>query len=138
VRLSATFICMIKALVALQRGTTRLSGLLMLVLCLSAQPVLAALGVIHDFSSHHDSALSIHGEHSVADQHSGDDDHRDDRDPLHTLLHFGHCCGHASGFIGSQWVPVVHARIALPRPWPALPRFSSVDLTNPFRPPIPV
>jgi hypothetical protein len=137
---SATLVRMIKARYGLLRGTTRLSALMTLMVCLSTQPVLAALGAIHDFSSHPDSALLSHGEHSAAHNHTStsDNDHKNERDPLHGLLHFGHCCGHASGIIGSNWALKLPVRTALPPAWPVSLRTPSVDLTNPFRPPIPV
>jgi len=116
----------------------RTSVLLVLALGLMVQPVLGALGEVHEFTAHTDSAHG-HTDHNLPHEHAvaaQADDERDVGGPMHQLLHYAHCCGHSAGLASAELpLPSFH--------WVATPpgdsQASSVvpsHATTPFRPPI--
>ena len=112
--------------------------LLVLAFGLVAQPVLGAMGEVHELTAHADTAGGHTGHHaphaSVAAAPA--DDTRDAGAPMHELLHYAHCCGHAPGLAATgvslptfQWIrsaPDDHEAQAV----------ASSRAATPFRPPI--
>ncbi|TAA36797.1 hypothetical protein [Pseudoxanthomonas winnipegensis] len=66
----------------------RLPALAVLLLAVLANPVLAAVGDLHEATR--GSAAHLH----QADEHALADDADDAGDLLHALMHAAHCCGH--------------------------------------------
>jgi hypothetical protein len=116
----------------------RNGSLLLLLLCLIAQPVLAAWGEMHELTAHstattmgldhHDAVHSDIGTDAVEVDQSGD--------PAHALSHHTHCCGQPQ----LPFVSVLSiAAFALPSMmlWPAKQRaITASTFATPFRPPI--
>jgi hypothetical protein len=112
--------------------------LLVLALCMAFQPVLAAVGELHELAQHEE---SVPGHLDGAwDSHGPEDAAGTSHDPnetLHVLLHFAHCCGHSNGLTTgglAQLAPPVRACLSAPRIQPPRP---AERLGAPFRPPIP-
>ncbi|TAA26660.1 hypothetical protein [Pseudoxanthomonas winnipegensis] len=96
----------------------RLPALAMLLLAVLANPVLAAVGDLHEATRGNAAHLHQADEHALAaDADAGDDA----GDLLHALMHAAHCCGHLTA-IPSQFAPppmalaraVLQARVMLP------------------------
>lgn len=122
----------------------RSSALLLLLLCLIAQPVLAAWGEMHELTAHpaatnqdasaQDSSLDHRTPHShvTTDDHGGDDP----GDPNHALSHHAHCCGQPQlPFLPQLPLPVFELTSTMPSPATSRPIAASHSAT-PFRPPI--
>lgn len=113
------------------------SLMLVLALCLAVQPLLAAVGEVHE-STNHAATAGLHDDHAAPHRtvQAGDADRDRDDGTLHLLLHYAHCCGHnvavaAAGLAalnvapaGKQVLPPVMSHVASSRP------------NTPFRPPI--
>lgn len=87
----------------------RLPALAVLLLAVTANPLLAALGDLHELGS---GSAHLHTQAEHADDgtgHAAPGGNHDDGGLLHALTHASHCCGHPSAV-----VPAVLA--ALPRP----------------------
>lgn len=107
--------------------------LVLLALCLVSQPVLAALGEMHESRVHPESAtlhldqVGAHADGAAQDESEG---------TLHLLLHFAHCCGQTTAvFATSVLIPTLvptHGERLAP---PSAPRITT-RLNPPFRPPI--
>lgn len=123
----------------LPRSILRSSALLLLLLCLIAQPVLAAWGEMHELTAHadttsQDSALDHRAPHSHAttDDHSGGDP----GDPNHALSHHAHCCGQPQlPFLSQLPLPAFEFISMMPSPATTRPIAAS-HFATPFRPPI--
>ncbi len=109
----------------------RLPALVLLMLAVLVNPVLAAVGDLHESS--HGSA-----EHALP---SGSHDHADagkqeqGTDLLHALMHAAHCCGHLTAIFSTPFV----AQAPLFSDEPPVPAFAaphSPPRTDHFRPPI--
>ena len=124
----------------LPRSILRSASLLLLLLCLIAQPVLAAWGEMHEMTAHadmagQDSALDHRAPHShtTMDEDSGDDA----GDPIHALSHHAHCCGQPQlPFLSQLPLPLFELTAMMPQPGTTRPIAASHSAT-PFRPPIP-
>lgn len=122
----------------LPRSILRSSALLLLLLCLIAQPVLAAWGEMHELTAHADStgvALDHRSPHAYTDV---DDSGADDaNDPIHALSHHAHCCGQPQlPFLSQLPLPVFELTSMMPSPATTRPIAAS-HFATPFRPPIP-
>ena len=115
----------------------RNSSLLLLLLCLIAQPVLAAWGDMHELTAH-SSSTGAGLDHDALHSDTGTDEGETDPsgDPLHALSHHAHCCSQPQlPFLS----PLPIAVYALPSitPWPAKARaINASAFATPFRPPI--
>lgn len=111
--------------------------MLVFALCLAAQPVLGALGEMHEFSAHAATA-GLHLDHLTPHEEAqaGSAAQEDTGSTLHMLLHYAHCCGQTVALAAGEFasLPVVLAS-AHPLP-PVSPQVAASHLTNPFRPPI--
>lgn len=110
----------------------RLLALGVLLLGVIAQPVMAAVGDVHEIG--HGASLHAHADRH-ADNESDDGGGEDGPGLLHALMHAGHCCGHATAMPVS--LPAWPA-LALPEP---APRFLPLLHARPggdrlLRPPI--
>lgn len=123
----------------LPHSILRSTSLLLLLLCLIAQPVLAAWGEMHELTAHadttgQDSALDHRAPHSHAaidEDGSGGAD-----DPNHALSHHAHCCGQPQlPFLSQLPFPLFELTSTTPRPATTRPIAASHSAT-PFRPPI--
>lgn len=102
--------------------------MLVLALCLAVQPLLAAVGEVHETTSH--ATAGLHDDHAVPHRtvQAGDADRDSDDGTLHLLLHYAHCCGHNVGLIaagpaalniapaGKQALPPVTTHLVSSRP----------------------
>ncbi len=121
------------------RSILRSSALLLLLLCLIAQPVLAAWGEMHELTAHadttgQDSAL----DHRAPHAHAAIDEDRggDASDPNHALSHHAHCCGQPQlPFVSQLPLPAFELSSTMPSPATSRPIAASHSAT-PFRPPI--
>ena len=80
----------------------------LLALCMTLQPVLAAVGEFHEAFSHAEQA-ALHLD-AGADHHDTiDPKGSEPTDALHVLLHFAHCCGHSASLAPPEavghWAP---------------------------------
>ncbi len=122
-----------------QYSILRSSALLLLLLCLIAQPVLAAWGEMHELTAHadttgQDSALG----HRAPHPHTMIDEDRggDASDPNHALSHHAHCCGQPQlPFLSQLHMPLFKLTSTMPSPATTRPIAASHSAT-PFRPPI--
>lgn len=115
----------------------RTGMLLVFALGLLAQPVLSALGELHELTVHADSARG-HTGHNVPHEHASTTqaDERDTGGPMHELLHYAHCCGHTVGLAGADLpLPSFHWPTAHPVDAKTGPIVVS-HASTPFRPPI--
>ncbi len=83
----------------------RLPALALLLLAVLANPVLAAVGDLHEATRGVASHLHDTDAHALADD---GDDHDEAGDLLHALMHAAHCCGHLSAIPSSFAVLPVH------------------------------
>ena len=117
----------------------------LLVLAVAVMPMLASLGEIHELA--HDGSgshsMATHGDHhdAAAESHAepatyADGEDGQGSDPLHTLLHFAHCCGQqsltASAVMPLLAQPESSAALLMPDAQ-GVPRSPALA---PFRPPI--
>lgn len=119
------------------RQALRASLLLVIAVCLAWQPVLTALGEVHEATVHAASAVT-HGDHSTPhdDPPNGDAEQDGSDGTLHVLLHYAHCCGYTVALAAVEFVPPgVVLAMANPR-LPISPQVAASHLTSPFRPPI--
>ncbi|MGH8083851.1 MAG: hypothetical protein ACREPV_01065 [Lysobacter sp.] len=115
----------------------RLLVLLVFALALLVQPVLASVGEVHELA-HDPSGLHSHAEHpgdTAAEPASSGELGDEETSTLHLLLHFAHCCGHATA------APLATIKVAAPMPatQPAMTHAQVISQTllfAPFRPPI--
>lgn len=110
----------------------RLPALAVLLLAVLANPVLAAVGDLHEAAR----GVAWHL-HDTADHALADDGHdRDDAgDLLHALMHAAHCCGHLNAIPSSFALVPVHlapAAVSASDAWPSPSHVPSLSL----RPPI--
>jgi hypothetical protein len=114
----------------------RLPALAVLLLAVLANPVLAAIGDLHEASR--GSSTHLHGaeQHSLADELSqGEDEGAGDL--LHALMHGAHCCGHLTAMPSSfALAAAIPARLDAPRTTHS-PQ-SSARISTTIRPPIAV
>lgn len=113
----------------------RMPVLAVLLLAVLVNPVLAAVGDLHE-TSHVGSA---HAQPVDAHDHVGVERNGDAReegiDLLHALMHAAHCCGHLTAILASAFV--AHPALASDRfPVPVSVAPHSSPRTDPFRPPI--
>ncbi|MEQ4576488.1 MAG: hypothetical protein ABN502_16365 [Gammaproteobacteria bacterium] len=111
----------------------RLPALALLVLAVLANPVLAAIGDLHEASRGSSAHLHDAGAHALA----GDPASGDDRagDLLHALMHGAHCCGHLTALPSSFMLPAALSPRAVP-PRTSHPPHPSARIASTFRPPI--
>lgn len=114
--------------------------MLVFAMCLVVQPVLGALGEMHEAAAHAYTTLtSLHQDHLVphGDETLGQGTpHDDGSSTLHLLLHFAHCCGQSMGFaVEALIAPAMRIDAARLLP-PVSVRDVGAHLTSPFRPPI--
>jgi len=110
----------------------RLPALALLLLVVLANPVLAAVGDLHEATRGAAAHLHDTDEHALADD---GDDHDDAGDLLHALMHAAHCCGHLSAIPSSVvvlQVLVTHAAVSVAD----MPALSSHLPSLSLRPPI--
>lgn len=113
------------------------SLMLVFALCLAVQPVLGALGEMHELSAHATTA-NEHHDHLTPheDVTQTGDGAQEQEGGLHQLLHYTHCCGHtvalATGESATTILPLASNQV-LPS---VSPQAAASHLTNPFRPPI--
>ncbi|MEP6906869.1 MAG: hypothetical protein ABI858_02645 [Pseudoxanthomonas sp.] len=114
----------------------RLPALALLVLAVLVNPVLAAVGDLHESSQGsgaHAQPGEAHDHESAADATTGGEEKGIDF--LHALMHAAHCCGHLTAILSSAWVaPALLFSTRVPVPDFAAPH--SPPRTDPFRPPI--
>jgi hypothetical protein len=111
--------------------------MLVLALCLALQPVLGALGEMHETNDHVASA-AFHLDHLTPHdaQHVGDIERDDTDGALHLLLHCAQCCGHTVGLTAAEFEgPITLLSSTQPLP-PASPQVVASHLAAAFRPPI--
>lgn len=105
------------------------------------QPVLSALGEVHEAAAHAASGADLHPDHAqphddphgVVPPHDGPSE---DGGVLHVLLHVAHCCGYSMGLaIDASIAPAMRIDAARLLP-PVSVRRPGAHLTSPFRPPI--
>lgn len=118
--------------------TLRMLVLVLFVLGGAAQQVFGAMGELHEFTVHADSAPG-HSDHFAPHspgEGETDSENRDTQDPAHLLLHYAHCCGHPVGLQGSE--PPQLATQVTPAALPVAMTRSIVPspAATPFRPPI--
>jgi hypothetical protein len=125
----------------------RLPALALLMFAVLINPVLAAVGDLHE-SSHgsaehsqpadsHDHAVDKHAadKHAVGKYVADRGAQEEGIDLLHALMHAAHCCGHLTAILSSAFVP--HAPLFSNRvPVPTFAAPYSTPRTDPFRPPI--
>lgn len=83
----------------------RLPALALLLLVVLANPVLAAVGDLHEATRGVASHLHETGDHALADD---GEDHDEAGDLLHALMHAAHCCGHLNAIPSTFAVLPVH------------------------------
>lgn len=117
----------------------RLPALALLWLAVMANPLLAALGDLHELGSGkgHLHSLAEHStgsaDHDPLDARSGGDS--EGGDLLHALMHASHCCGHPTAVLPA-FTPVL-SFAASPTPPPmARSLHPATRLDSPLRPPI--
>lgn len=111
--------------------------MLVFALCLAVQPVLGALGEMHEFSAHAATA-DLHLDHLTPHEEAqaGSAAQEDTGGTLHLLLHYAHCCGHTLALAADQFTaPSLMHTSAQSLP-PVSPQAAASHFTNPFRPPI--
>lgn len=119
------------------RHALRTGLMLVFALCLAVQPVLGALGEMHEFSAHAGTA-GLHLDHLMPHEEvqTGTAAQEDRDGTLHLLLHYAHCCGHTLALAAGEFAaPTVVLASAQPLP-PVSPQVAASHLTTPFRPPI--
>jgi hypothetical protein len=109
----------------------RLPALAVLLLAVLVNPVLAAVGDLHE-SSHgsteHAQATGTHNHDDAGTQEQG-------IDLLHALMHAAHCCGHLTAILSTAYFSQAPSfSSAIPVAAVAAPH--SAPRTDPFRPPI--
>lgn len=114
------------------RRLLRIPALALLLLAVLSNPVLAAIGDLHETANAAAGHLHAVGEHGLAEDGQDPDEAGD---LLHALIHAAHCCGHLTA-IPSRFallpIAVVHD---LPAPGVALPTRSHTPSLA-LRPPI--
>lgn len=113
----------------------RLPALAVLLLAVMANPLLAALGDLHELGegNAHLHALAEHRDDGGGhDAHGGD---RDGGDLLHALMHASHCCGHPTAVTPEPMALLAFLPAAAPVP-PATRPQPAVPPDSPLRPPI--
>lgn len=110
----------------------RLFALAVLALAVQVNPVLAAVGDLHE-SSH---GGAEHSQPTDAHAHVADEGVQEEGiDLLHALMHAAHCCGHLTAILSSGFVPRAPLFSASVPAHPfAAPH--SPPRSDPFRPPI--
>lgn len=111
-------------------------ALLVLAFWLAAHPVLGSLAEVHELAEHGSSSGS-HAHVDDHDHHCGPARDTGTQDGHH-LLHLAHCCGHGAAALMSGQASFVRPDTIVVSPSTATPALSSIDLSNPFRPPIAV
>ena len=112
---------------------SRLLRLLVLALCLVAQPAFSMVGEVHDVLEH---AGPLGGHHETSQVHAEDDDGHDDLSALRFLMHYAHCCASTNAVLEvAMTVPSGTAAARLTLPHPGLGR-TQTRPDHPFRPPI--
>ena len=80
----------------------------LLALCMTLQPVLAAVGEFHEAFSHAEQA-ALHLDAGTDHHDTLDPEGDEPTDTLHVVLHFAHCCGHSASLAppeaAGQWLP---------------------------------
>jgi len=113
----------------------RLPALAVLLLAVLANPVLAAVGDLHEAARGHATHLDHPPETHAADDEAAIDGDGATGDLLHALMHGVHCCGHATplpvAFVSFSLTPVP---ATVPRTHAVLP--VSAAQASPIRPPI--
>jgi len=113
----------------------RLPALAVLLLAVMANPLLAALGDLHELGDGNDHLHALAEHRAAGDGHDAHGDDRGGGDLLHALMHASHCCGHPSAV-----VPVPMPALAFLPPLapaaPAVPAQPAVPPDSPLRPPI--
>ena len=117
----------------------RIAVLLVFAFGLVTQPVLGALGEVHELMEHTDSGGG-HTDHNLPHEPAPTTpaDERDAGGPMHVLLHHVHCCGNTVGLtsvglpLPSYHWPTGHPGDTMARP------VASSHAATPFRPPISV
>ena len=114
----------------------RLPALAFLMLAVLVNPVLAAVGDLHETShvgAAHAPPMEAH-DHDDGVERSGDAQ-EEGIDLLHALMHAAHCCGHLTAILSGVYVS--HAPLfSTSVPVPAFAAPHSPPRTDPFRPPI--
>ncbi|HEY0332517.1 MAG TPA: hypothetical protein VGC74_02225 [Stenotrophomonas sp.] len=115
----------------------RLPALALLVLAVLANPVLAAVGDLHEASRGTATHLHSAQDHDLSDQaaYDGDDASGQFDDLLHALVHAAHCCGHLTAVPS---VALSATGLWLPSPSPECsPMLRACgSFESPIRPPI--
>lgn len=110
----------------------RLLAIGLFVLALVLQPVLAAVGELHEITAH---AILDHA-HGDDAHHDGSDDTHDGDSPLHALVHVAHCCTQASTAALPACAGVLAPAPAAPLPVLTAGMRASAPDGDLFRPPI--
>ncbi len=96
----------------LRLSTLRLVWAALLALALVLQPMVAAMGEVHELNHAvgTSSAMGVNDEHHrIADHQEEAPGDSDSEDPVHLLLHFAHCCSQTPTTLGAlqaQLLPV--------------------------------
>lgn len=118
------------------RHALRASLLLVFAVCLAMQPVLAALGEVHESTAHAASA-GPHLDHLTPHEGAQNGDaEQGGAGTLHILLHHAHCCGHTVALAAVEFAAPTVVLTAVQLLPPASPHLAASHLTTPFRPPI--
>ncbi len=110
----------------------RLPALALLMLAVLVNPVLAAVGDLHESSlggAEHSLPADGHGREGGAGAGEGD--------LLHALMHAAHCCGHLTAILSTPLISQ-QALFSGAAPVPAFAAPHSPPYTDHFRPPIAV
>lgn len=112
----------------------RLPALVLIMLTVLVNPVLAAVGDLHESS--HGSV----GHMPAPSDHDPDHDGNagtegEDADFLHTLMHAAHCCGHLAAILSSPFPPQAR-QFSEVMPMPLFAAPGTTLRTDHFRPPI--
>ncbi|HYM87350.1 MAG TPA: hypothetical protein VET30_11540 [Pseudoxanthomonas sp.] len=110
----------------------RLPALVLLMLAVLVNPVLAAVGDLHESSHGGVEQTQLTDSHDHADDAGAQEE---EVDLLHALMHAAHCCGHLTAILSTPFVshspPFSDAA-----PVPAFAAPHSPPRTDHFRPPI--
>ena len=91
------------------RLSLRILWIGLLALALMVQPMVAAIGEVHELN-HVSASQGItlaHADHHANASHAERSPERESNDAMHVLLHFAHCCSQTPTTLGSAQVKVL-------------------------------
>ncbi|MBS0200451.1 MAG: hypothetical protein JSR70_08375 [Proteobacteria bacterium] len=119
----------------------RTIALAILALSLILRPLAASLGELHEFAhnptNQHQDIGDLPTKASITDGAKVASE-GDNAEPLHLLLHFAHCCGHAAATPSEFHLQAFNSPPASRPTWQLQATVASARWKTPFRPPITV